>query len=42
MDNFVFKVYDIRSVGDEISLFLGKHYSGTVKQNEIIRFAGRA
>ena len=42
MDNFVFKVYDIRSEGDEFSLFRGKHYSGTVKQNEKIRFAGRA
>ena len=42
MDNFVFKVYDIRSAGDEFSLFRGKHYSGTVKQNEKIRFAGRA
>ena len=42
MDNFVFKVYDIQSAGDEFSLFLGKHYSGTVKQNEKIRFAGRA
>ena len=42
MDNFVFKVYDIRSAGDEFSLFRGKHYSGTVKQNEKIRFASRA
>ena len=25
-----------------MSLFRGKHYSGTVKQNEKIRFAGRA
>lgn len=42
MDNFVFKVYDIRSAGDEFSLFRGKHYSGTLKQSEKIRFAGRA
>ena len=35
-------MYDIRSAGDEFSLFRGKHYSGTVKQNEKIRFAGRA
>lgn len=41
MDNFVFKVYDIRSAGDDFSLFRGKHYSGTIKHNERIRFAGR-
>ena len=40
MNNFIFKVYDIRSA-DNDSLWRGKRYSGTVKHGDKIRFVGR-